>query len=533
MKWSREHGTFWSLVLSVAIGVAAAACSGSPQEDVSSVAAPVRSVIVCGTTADGDPEIYMLRAMNNKLRHYPDFAVEIGMHSVNDCGGARTFQLRYLAYAETHRGFDINEPREYEPGPPLKPPAGPPPEITTSKILHGTFTPSDPAVTPVNPVVQIVVPGKTFLSKDILRCSGTFIAKNWIATAAHCITRIAIEACIAAKIDPKAPECIPFFDEWHEWTINFAGPSGMDGDPNATQVVRILAASHVDPLWTGTNLSTNDTVQDGGFFASNLPRDFALLEVTDDRVLPPNPELDGAKRILLSPPRSDWAMHYAGWGKPGGGLRSADASAASTLQVPDVLDDTIRVRYLDPIFSQPVCKGDSGGPIFHDINVTEPPGLPQGVNILLGTLTGGGGSLGDGGNPDCTNVNTGLHFDYWPRIDLEVPFIEMTIGRSLGDDNFQCRRFSTPELDYAKCWGKTCDIDCDCDDPLTEYCRGSGSVLDAEGLPCTRCGAPDAKCGPTTANGGKGCVKGQCIKRRVPLPPLGPSDPPLCGPPPP
>ena len=541
MNWSEKCGTFWTLVASSAIGLAAFGCSSSPDAEVSPVAAAARSAIVCTGSASDEPEIYMLGAMNAKLRHYPEFASAIGTRSVADCDGARTFVRRYAEYSAAHLDFDIDEPREYASVAPPEPPPGPPSDIKMEKILNGPFTAN-------NPVVQLSISAKELGLPNGRSCSGTFIAKNWIATAAHCIVRLAVSDCVKAGKQATDADCPnPQFDRWAPWTITFAGPTGTNQDAATYHLEGIQALSHIDPLWMGTILDANVVLHpDGGFlpggqdalFQLDLDRDFALLEVQDDRSLPRNPDLDGAKRVLLPSANlnNSWNMNYAGWGRPGGGLRAASVTPGpippnpppTVLQTASVTSRSINVIFLQPN-SQPTCRGDSGGPMFHNVEVSEPGSTQGGVNVLIGVLSGGNGSRGlPPSGPDvCGAVNiNGIEF--WPRVDLEFEFIERTIGRSLGDKDFECRHFVTPGAeDYAKCWGKTCDIDCDCDDPLTEYCRNSGAALDLEGKPCPTCGAPDAKCGRSPLNP-NGCVKGQCVKRQVPLPPPAPS----CGPPP-
>ena len=74
---------------------------------------PYGSAIVCNqwTNVD-DREMYVLSAINMKLKHYPQFAAAIGMSCVRDCASARKFAAAYARYRTDHPGFDANEPRE-------------------------------------------------------------------------------------------------------------------------------------------------------------------------------------------------------------------------------------------------------------------------------------------------------------------------------------------------------------------------------------------------------------------------------------
>jgi hypothetical protein len=88
------------------------------------------SAVVCSPGIPGSiepsQEFYMLSAINNKLRNYPEFASAIGIHCVRDCAQARAFMKAYRAYLEAHPGFDANQPLGPSPPPPPMPP-GPPP----------------------------------------------------------------------------------------------------------------------------------------------------------------------------------------------------------------------------------------------------------------------------------------------------------------------------------------------------------------------------------------------------------------------
>jgi hypothetical protein len=72
---------------------------------------PYMTAIVCGHDSSNRPnEEYMLAAINNQLRRYPQFAAAIGISCVRDCAGARAWAKAYEKYAREHPAFDANEP---------------------------------------------------------------------------------------------------------------------------------------------------------------------------------------------------------------------------------------------------------------------------------------------------------------------------------------------------------------------------------------------------------------------------------------
>lgn len=156
------------------------------------------AVLVCGQIPKGyddglsptRSEWYVPHAMTRRLQLFPEFARQAGLDVVTSCAEARRFVAAYIAYRQLHPGFDANMPPdplpvEYPPPPPdeeLEPiplaakpvlPTGP--EGIVPDILNGT--PLGDA-----PVVQIV----DYAANGGL-CTGTYIAKNWVVTAAHCM----------------------------------------------------------------------------------------------------------------------------------------------------------------------------------------------------------------------------------------------------------------------------------------------------------------------------------------------------------
>src|SRR5215472_18385139 len=83
-------------------------------------------------------EWYRLTAMNNKLRHFPEFAAATGLQPVSNCEGARAFQRAYGDYTLSHPGFDDRQPLDEAPFAIPTPPTLTTPEVQLRKILAGT-----------------------------------------------------------------------------------------------------------------------------------------------------------------------------------------------------------------------------------------------------------------------------------------------------------------------------------------------------------------------------------------------------------
>jgi hypothetical protein len=77
---------------------------------------PYARGIVCDgeSSYPGLPETYVLSAINNKLRQFPEFTKAIGIYCVRDCETARRFMKAYSNYSSAHPGFDRNQPLDME-----------------------------------------------------------------------------------------------------------------------------------------------------------------------------------------------------------------------------------------------------------------------------------------------------------------------------------------------------------------------------------------------------------------------------------
>src|SRR5262249_49587676 len=145
--------------------------------------------------ATGEPEHYIVSSMNRTISHYPEVASAIAMQSVSNWDEARAFSLAADKYFADHPYFDKNLPVSSEALPVPPPPPNPAP---VQEIFNGTPTGSDGQ----NPLPVVLIShsfGKNDkyinglpVVKRSTTCSGTFITKNFILTAAHCFQDVAL-----------------------------------------------------------------------------------------------------------------------------------------------------------------------------------------------------------------------------------------------------------------------------------------------------------------------------------------------------
>jgi hypothetical protein len=72
-------------------------------------------VVVCTPRTNADNgEYYVLSAINNKLRSFPEFTKSIGLYCVHDCETARRFMKALRDYRAKHPAFDAEQPLDLE-----------------------------------------------------------------------------------------------------------------------------------------------------------------------------------------------------------------------------------------------------------------------------------------------------------------------------------------------------------------------------------------------------------------------------------
>ncbi len=139
--------------------------------------------LVCGTQpttydahgrAHTPKEWYSLTALNAKLKYFPEFrAAAGGIETATDCTEARQVATAYMSFSKEHPGFDANQPYvRSSRRRPSEPKTAPRPPEEVAKLLNATIGGQSPVVA---------------FDTTTSDCTGSFIAKNWILTAAHCL----------------------------------------------------------------------------------------------------------------------------------------------------------------------------------------------------------------------------------------------------------------------------------------------------------------------------------------------------------
>jgi hypothetical protein len=536
MIHSARMDTVWTrivLVARVAFAVAMAACGTESRNEpastppVDSLDSEGSNVIVC----NGEPsidrrELYVLSAMNQKLQFYPDFAAYLGMTSVSNCADARSFARAYRKFSEANPGFDLHQPLGALPlisGLP----AGPrtPPTRDESKILNGGLYPDASMIPdggvgyPNVPVAQLesLISVNTSGFGD---CTGTFIAKNWIATAAHCLAVVKNEGKpLDAGFDLDAAMSNP--DARHKgarelfgyarWRISWPNASGKLTDPD----------SFPRPITVVTSGFPEDVLQypDPRYFGGTSSAfDVALLylgKAEFDPLLPARPDQGAAMRISLTTPDSTKPTYVGGY--------APSQKNLAVGQVPQVFVINHDLHAVPSNADPQICQGDSGGPLFQFIRIG-PVDAPSFVPVLMGVTSNFQTSRD--GEPPCSIAGDVQEWKRlsWERTPIdtdedEVSFIEKTMtfwnggsttlaGVSL--PNFHCKRLQSLDTvapDFLQCWGDPCGgpNDALCENP-SEACSRSGSEIankSDQASRCTVCGLP----------GDCHCIFGECLAR--------------------
>lgn len=569
----------WALL--ALLGMSAASAMGCSPRSSEAVREPsavdeFASTIVCNEyTNIDDREMYVVSAINRKLRYYPEFANAIGIHSVTDCASARAFAAGYEQYQTEHPHFDALQPRAAIPNLPPLPPQ-PAQTVTVPKIFNGSFPGTFNY--PHNPIVSLIWPRRIFTLSDdnidVAICSGTFIGKNFIATAAHCLERVHIAE------DPLSTN--QFTDPllgYTNVTIAWAGPTGSTNPLDGGNRINLPGNNVLqipDDLYLGSAGSKSD-------------HDFAILVLNPtvwDPYLPPRSDDGSVMRLSMSspviPPNCNPTQYtncqrgfFGGYGddtlkqedffhfipdggrggdggyvvndsntvlanltnKPlrigsdyivqvGGTITKTGASIdGGTRTTTEALENSFvtvphdATTNVDGTF----CHGDSGGAAYRQIDLGGTQGM---MPLLLGVISQGdtnGFARSDGKPGGLPCMRTGFNM-LISSIDKQADrgrpqydFIEKIMRRWYSNDAFSCKIVLEPantgNLGYLECWGQPCQDDMDCG--ANGYCdqQPLEVALNAPRAVCPICSQLSL---PTGASGCD-CVYGQCLPKKTSL----------------
>lgn len=520
-------------------GCSSVPASAPPLADTSSTAAPEPpfdvlrpgAALLCDRPeipegAPGRTMYFVISAMNFKLQHYPQLAAAIGLNLVTDCDSALRYDAGLSAYSAEHPGFDADEPlAPLALGGDDAPSATEvemqdPPEVR--KIFGGNLAVDNSVVRLEYETCTKTRPGGARcpaadsswkVNGQDLRgfaaaCSGTFIAKNWILTAAHCATLSGIDQCMENGI--ARSQCKPNWDHYARWRIrgSFSVDHGMDGIPSNDDTRReyeffLQARTYVIPNWPGRDLSLNPETCDGcQNSTANADDDLALLYVStnEDPVLPPRTDDDAAKRISTISPDPSWPMSLEGWGRstPGAPTALRNVNGPWPFEIHDQ-----RMTVLAEPNRYP-CPGDSGGPLTRREVVLDTADGRRPVDAIIGVISNGTAKcLGPEATPtqefSVTRVDTPRHQKFIKDSMQRWPYLR----------NFECTKKgpisgNIEALEVMECWGAPCQQD-------GPPCKGNElcwhSARDVDELP------PACNCFGFASpfDQGCNCIVGQCV----------------------
>lgn len=369
-----------------------------------------------------EPEIYMLYAMNRKLQMYPEFAAAAGLSLVSDCDGGRRYSYEYAKYRLEHGEFDADQELGELPDETRELPSSEPPRLEMQKI-HNGYAATNDAVVRINFQIPDGTDPAWKLGTGNTTCTGTFINKNWILTAAHCLTFGAVIKCLRTGKTPA--QCQPSWTSYGKYTI-----SGTRQGRDYT-VSNVFARHYVHADWTGRDPNKNPYFCPGAGCLpdDNADHDLGLLYLSQayDDQLHPSVEEGAAMRLSIAPPDKLWPNDFYGYGNsnyenPGllsGGQRTIKFFTKHTI-----------VAGLTTVEDPFLCRGDSGGPLVRTdlslvTNLSTNNQVVTGLEAVFGVASQATGA-------DCKDLSsTAGAEDIWTRVDAKSnrKFIEETLRR--------------------------------------------------------------------------------------------------------
>jgi hypothetical protein len=348
-------------------------------------------------TECGGREFYIFSRINRKLTHYPELSDYVGLTNVETCEQARTFMKRkqefvlanpdyFFAEAEVGIGDDLDEARPAE----EDGPGG-----MTDKIRQGEPT-AEPAT------VGLLIREEEDPDNPT-HCSGFFVDKTHIITAAHCVPPIEtadgkdfVDRTLETAVFVTRTDDPFFFPETS--LFNFE----LDGK---TPIFKKI-------LWQPHGSYSGEGDFDDDIAVGTIVDGFAIG-------LLPDPDPDDASgtamRFWLGSVRiGETGLAFVGYGPNSSDGTGGEDQRTGFTTVTATTSFQIAGRPFSG-FPTTSCKGDSGGPILNVMPNLRPVayGVTVGISVEEETQS-------------CADLD-GTHF--WLRLRPKRSFIEQKIGR--------------------------------------------------------------------------------------------------------